>query len=89
MRPGYKYLNRMPLYPSQTLFNMQAEADDYDEVQCVYGHIAKHNMLQHPNYMDIIDLFGEEEPYGPYNEIGIQKRIDAYLNDCKKWRDKE
>ncbi|SCC33269.1 Phage protein [Bacillus cereus] len=87
MRPGYKYLNRMPLYPSQTLFNMHAEADDYDEVQCVYDHIAQHNMLQHPNYIDIVDLLGEEEPYGPYNVIGIQKRIDAYLNDCRQWRD--
>ncbi|EEL87794.1 hypothetical protein bcere0029_23330 [Bacillus cereus AH1272] len=44
-------------------------------------------MLQNPNYVDIVDLLGEEEPYGPYNEIGIQKRIDTYLEDCKQWRD--
>ena len=87
MRPGYKYLNRMQLYPSQTLYNMYADANDYGEVRCVYDHIANHNMLQHPNYTDIVDLLGEEEPYGPYNEIGIQKRIDAYLEDCKQWRD--
>ncbi|MCU4787408.1 hypothetical protein OCF11_23870 [Bacillus cereus] len=87
MRPGYKYLNRMPLYPSQTLFIMHAEADNHEEVECIYNHIAKHNMLQHPNYIDIVDLLGEEESYGPYNEIGIQKRIDAYLVDCKQWRD--
>ncbi|MGK9485091.1 hypothetical protein [Bacillus tropicus] len=87
MRPGYKYLNRMPLYPSQTLFNMHTEADNHEEVECIYNHIAKHNMLQHPNYIDIVDLLGEEESYGPYNEIGIQKRIDAYLVDCKQWRD--
>lgn len=87
MRPGYKYLNRMPLYPSQTLFNMHAEANGHEEVECIYNHIAKHNMLQHPNYIDIVDLLGEEESYGPYNEIGIQKRIDAYLVDCKQWRD--
>lgn len=77
----------MPLYPSQTLFNMHAEADNHEEVECIYNHIAKHNMLQHPNYIDIVDLLGEEESYGPYNEIGIQKRIDAYLVDCKQWRD--
>ncbi|MED2186821.1 hypothetical protein [Bacillus wiedmannii] len=87
MRPRYKYLSRMPLYPSQTLFNMHAEADDHEEVECIYNHIAKHNMLQHPNYIDIVDLLGVEESYGPYNEIGIQKRIDAYLVDCKQWRD--
>ncbi|PGS64219.1 hypothetical protein COC69_30445 [Bacillus cereus] len=87
MRPGYKYLPRMQLYPSQTLFNMYTEADDKNEVRCVYDHIAKHDMLQHPNYIDIVDLLGGEEPYGPYNEIGIQKRIDAYLEDCKQWRD--
>ncbi|MCU4797038.1 hypothetical protein OB971_18335 [Bacillus cereus] len=87
MRPGYKYLSRMPLYPSQTLFNMHAEADDHEEVECIYNHIAKRNMLQHPNYIDIVDLLGVEESYGLYNEIGIQKRIDAYLVDCKQWRD--
>ncbi|MBG0962415.1 hypothetical protein [Bacillus sp. SRB1LM] len=87
MRPGYKYLNGMQLYPSQTLYNMYTEADDKNEVRCVYDHIAKHDMLQHPNYIDIVDLLWEEEPYGPYNEIGIQKRIDAYLADCKQWRD--
>ncbi|MGN4944556.1 hypothetical protein [Bacillus cereus group sp. MYBK104-1] len=87
MRPGYKYLNRMPLYPSKTLFNMHAEANGHEEVECIYNHIAKHNMLQHPNYIDIVELLGEEESYGPYNEIGIQKRIDAYLVDCKQWRD--
>ncbi|CAM4311159.1 hypothetical protein [Bacillus wiedmannii] len=85
MRPGYKYLSRMPLYPSQTLFNMHAEAVDHKEVECIYNHIAKHNMLQHPNYIDIVDLLGTEEPYGPYNEIGIQERINAYLVDCKQW----
>ena len=37
--------------------------------------IANHNMLQNPNYVDIVDLLGEEEPYGPYNEIGIQKGL--------------
>ncbi|MEC0036107.1 hypothetical protein P4L29_16800 [Bacillus cereus] len=87
MRPGYKYLNRMQLYPSQKLYNMYAASNDYAEVRCVYDHIANHNMLQNPNYVDIVDLLGEEEPYGPYNEIGIQKRIDAYLEDCKQWRD--
>ncbi|PEL75432.1 hypothetical protein CN603_13190 [Bacillus toyonensis] len=85
MRPGYKYLPRMQLYPSQALYNMYAEADDENEVRCVYDHIAKHNMLQHPNYIDIVDLLGEEEPYGPYNESGIQKRIDAFLEHCKQW----
>lgn len=86
MRPGYKYLNRMQLYPSQTLYNMYTEADDENEVRCVYDHIAKHDMLQHPSYIDIVDLLGEEESYGPYNEIGIQKRIASYLDDCKQWR---
>lgn len=61
MRPGYKYLKRMPLYPSQTLFNMHAEADDHEEARCIYNHIAKHDMLQHPNYIDIVDLLGVEE----------------------------
>ncbi|AEA15544.1 MULTISPECIES: hypothetical protein [Bacillus] len=87
MRPGYKYLPRMQLYPPQTLFNMYTEADDENEVRCVYDHIAKQDMLQNSNYIDIVDLLGEEEPYGPYNEIGIQKRIDAYLDVCKQWRD--
>ena len=59
MRPGYKYLPRMQLYPSQTLYNMYTEADDKNEVRCVYEHIVKHNMLQHPNYIDIVDLLGK------------------------------
>ncbi|MRC88243.1 hypothetical protein GH879_34210 [Bacillus thuringiensis] len=53
----------------------------------MYNHIANHSMLKNPNYVDIVDLLGEEDSYGPYNEIGIQKRIDAYLEDCKQWRD--
>lgn len=86
MRSGYKYLPQMQLYPSQTLYNMYADADDENEVQCIYDHIANHNKLQHLDYIDIVDILGEEV-YGPYNEIGIQKRIDAYLNHCKQWRD--
>ncbi|MGH0678705.1 hypothetical protein ACQVPP_16015 [Bacillus luti] len=84
MRPGYKGLTQMQLYPSQTLYNMLADADDGNEVQCIYEHIANHNMLQDPSYIDLVDILGEEA-YGPYNEIGIQRRIDAYFAACRKW----
>ena len=78
MRPGYKGLTQMQLYPSQTLYNMLADADDENEVQCIYEHIANHNMLQDPSYIDLVDILGEEA-YGPYNEIGIQKKNRCVL----------
>ncbi|PGS04865.1 hypothetical protein COC45_28315 [Bacillus cereus] len=86
MRAGYKCLPQMKLYSSQTLYNMYANANDETEEQCVLQHIANHNMLQNHSYIDLVDILGEET-YGPYNEIGIQKRIDAYLALCKRWRD--
>ncbi|MEH7457706.1 hypothetical protein V7183_10835 [Bacillus sp. JJ1127] len=86
MRPGYKCLPQMRLYPSQTLFNMYADANDEKEVAAIYGHITNHDKLQHPDYIDLVDILGEEV-YGPYNERGVQKRIDMYLSWCKEWGD--
>ncbi|WP_226795894.1 hypothetical protein [Bacillus sp. B3-WWTP-C-10-D-3] len=83
MRPGYKGLPQMQLYPSQTLYNMLADADNENEEQCIYEHIAIHDMLQDRSYVDLVDILGEET-YGPYNEIGIQKRIDAYFSACRE-----
>ncbi|WP_035430839.1 hypothetical protein [Bacillus sp. UNC322MFChir4.1] len=84
MRNGFKYLSKMPLYPSQTLYNMYADADDENEIEAVYSHILNNNAIQHPDYVDVVELLGEE-PYGPYNEAGIQRRIDAYLAHCRQW----
>lgn len=85
MRHGYKQLPQMPLYPSQTLCNMYADADDENEVDAVYVHMLNNNVLNHPDYVDVIELLGDE-PYGPYNESGIQKRIGAYLTQLRYWR---
>lgn len=84
VRAGYKGLPQMQLYPSQTLYNMLADADNENEEQCIYEHIAIHNMLQDPSYIDLVDIL-DEEAYGPYNEIGIQRRIDTYFAACREW----
>ncbi|PDZ49879.1 hypothetical protein CON07_19765 [Bacillus sp. AFS094611] len=83
MRAGYRGLPQMQLYPSQMLYNMLVDVDDENEMQCVYEHIAHHNMLHDPSYIDLVDILGEEA-YGPYNEIGVQRRIDAYFTACKE-----
>ncbi|MCM3736464.1 hypothetical protein M3215_11670 [Bacillus cytotoxicus] len=84
MRHGYKQLPQMSLYQSQILYNMYADANDENEINALYEHILNNNALQYPDYVDVVELLGDE-PYGPYNEIGIQKRIDAYFVACKEW----
>ncbi|MFC5775171.1 hypothetical protein [Ectobacillus antri] len=79
IRHLYQQLSYQPLQPSQSLYNLYADAKTDDEVAMLFEHIYIHDAINHPDYVDVAELLGDEEPYGPYNEIGIQRRIDCYL----------
>jgi hypothetical protein len=82
VRPGYRYLQyNSSLYPSQVLYNMWAEADEEEELDAIHQHLLRHGAFRQSEYMDLQDLFMDEDTVqGPYNERGMQKRIDAYFD---------
>ena len=76
------------LYPSQHLFDLWSEAGKDEELDAIHQHLVRHrafNSSEHPDYLDISELFvDEDEIYGPYNELGIQRRIDQYFRNRKE-----
>ncbi|WP_342045885.1 hypothetical protein [Bacillus sp. OTU530] len=76
------------LYSSQHLFDLWSDTEEDEELDAVHQHLLRHrafNSADHPDYLDISELFvDEDEVYGPYNEQGIQRRIDQYFRNRKE-----